>query len=51
MFPELDAKFLRQAVAGRKEYWDGLPALRILAGKQPVPNGLVMTPTAQPVAA
>lgn len=43
MFPALDAKSLRYAVAGRKEYWEGMPALRILAGKEPVPEGIVLT--------
>lgn len=52
MFPELDAKSLRLAVAGRKQYWIGMTALRILAGKEPMPAGLVLTvPAAQPVAA
>ena len=52
MFPELDAESLRYAVAGRKVYWDGMQALRILAGKEPVPEGLVLTvPTPQLVAA
>jgi hypothetical protein len=44
MFPELDAKFMRYAVNGRKEYWPGMRALRILAGKEPVPAGIVLTP-------
>ena len=39
----LDAKLLNMAVAGRYEYWDALPTLRILAGKAPMPDGLVLT--------
>lgn len=52
MFPELDAKSLRYAVAGRKEYWAGMAALRILAGKEPMPEGIVLTvPQAQALVA
>lgn len=43
LFPELDAKYLRYAVAGRKEYWEGLPALRIVAGLDPLPKGFRFT--------
>ncbi|OGX84132.1 hypothetical protein BEN47_16780 [Hymenobacter lapidarius] len=39
----LDAELLRNAVAGRYTYWDALPTLRILAGKAPMPDGLVLT--------
>lgn len=43
MFPTLDAEKLRYAVAGRAVYWDGMRALRILAGKEPVPEGMILT--------
>jgi hypothetical protein len=44
MFPELNPEFMRYAVAGRKVYWEGMPAFRILAGKEPIPEGIVLTP-------
>lgn len=44
IFPALDPKKLRYAVVGRAEYWDGMPVLRILAGKAPMPDGIVLTP-------
>ncbi len=44
IFPNLNAKSLRYAVAGRQEYWDGLPALRVLAGLDPLPKDVVLKP-------
>lgn len=44
IFSDLDAEKLRYAVAGRAEYWEGLPALRILAGIDPLPKGITLRP-------
>ena len=47
IFPELKADWLRYAVAGRKEYWEGLPALKMVAGLEPLPKGFILKPVAR----
>lgn len=49
--PTLDAKVLRYAVAGRAEYWEALPALRMVAGLDELPKNFRFNRSAQPVAA
>lgn len=43
----LEADKVRYAVAGRREYWEALPALRIVAGLDPLPKGITLKPVSR----
>lgn len=47
IFSELDPALLRYAVAGRKEYWEGMLALKMVAGLEPLPKGFTLKPVAR----